>query len=152
MTDLLSIGSSGLRAYRDALGTTSDNIANAQTAGYVRRTLRLEEAVASGNNPLYRAAVSPGGVLVGGVQRSVDQWLVEDSRTSISNAERASARAEWLQAGERALGDGVNSVGPATTAMFNAADTLVADPANTSWRLAFLQSVDTAASAFSTLR
>lgn len=150
MTDLMSIGASGLRAYRDALGTTSDNIANAQTAGYVRRTTRLAEAGSSGDMPLYRAQTLPGGVLVDGVQRSVDQWLVEDSRTSISGAERSSARLQWLQAGERALDDGENGVGQSLTAMFNAADTLAADPSNMSWRLSFLQSVSSAVDAFKT--
>lgn len=150
MTDLMSIGASGLRAYRDALGTTSDNIANAQTAGYVRRTTSLAEAGGSGDMPLYRAQTSPGGVLVDGVQRSVDQWLVEDSRTSISGSERASARLQWLQAGERALDDGENGVGQSLTAMFNAADTLAADPSNTALRLAFLQSVSSAVDSFKT--
>lgn len=150
MTDLMSIGASGLRAYRDALGTTSDNIANAQTAGYVRRTTRLAEAGSSGDMPLYRAQTLPGGVRVDGVQRSVDQWLVEDSRTSIGGAERSSARLQWLKAGERALDDGENGVGQSLTAMFNAADTLAADPSNTSWRQSFLQSVSSAVEAFKT--
>lgn len=150
MTDLMSIGASGLRAYRDALGTTSDNIANAQTAGYVRRTTRLAEAGGSGDMPLYRAQTSPGGVLVDGVQRSVDQWLVEDSRTSISGAERTSARLQWLQAGERALDDGENGVGQSLTAMFNAADTLASDPTNAASRLSFLQAVSNAVDAFKT--
>lgn len=150
MTDLMSIGASGLRAYRDALGTTSDNIANAQTAGYVRRTTRLAEAAGSGDMPLYRTQTSPGGVLVDGVQRSVDDWLVEDSRVSIGGAERSSARLQWLQAGERALDDGQNGVGQSLTAMFNAADTLAADPSNTAWRLSFLQSVSNAVDAFKT--
>jgi len=150
MTDLMSIGASGLRAYRDALGTTSDNIANAQTAGYVRRSTRLAEAAGSGDMALYRAQISPGGVLVDGVQRSVDEWLVEDSRTSLSGAGRSSARLQWLQAGERALDDGSNGVGQSLTAMFNAADTLAADPSNPAWRLSFLQSVSNAADAFKT--
>lgn len=150
MTDLMSIGASGLRAYRDALGTTSDNIANAQTAGYVRRTTRLAESAGSGDMPLYRSQMSPGGVLVDGVQRSVDEWLVQDSRTSIGGAARASARLQWLEAGERALDDGDNGVGQSLTAMFNSADTLAADPSNIAWRLSFLQSVGNAVDAFRT--
>ena len=148
MTDLMSIGASGLRAYRDALGTTSDNIANAQTAGYVRRTVRLAEAPGSGDMALYRAATAPAGVLVDGVQRSVDQWLVEDSRTSISGSGRASSRLQWLEAAERALDDGENGVGQSLTSMFNAADTLAADPNSAAWRLSFVQSVGSAVEAF----
>lgn len=144
MTDLISIGSSGLRAYQAALGTTSDNIANAQTAGFVRRTVRLQEAAPGANSPLYRASTAPGGVLVGGVVRAVDQFLVEDARISTSDAQRASARSGWLSATERALNDGPNGVGSATTAVFNAADNLAGDPTNTAARTAFLQAVSTA--------
>ena len=43
MSDLLSVGASGLRAYGRALSNVGDNIANAQTPGYARRTTRLEE-------------------------------------------------------------------------------------------------------------
>jgi flagellar hook-associated protein 1 FlgK len=148
MTDLMSIGASGLRAYRDALGTTSDNIANAQTAGYVRRTLQLAESPGSGDMVLYRSSTSPSGVLVEGVQRSIDQWLVDDSRASMGNAERSSSRLEWLQASERALDDGESGVGQSLTSMFNAADALAADPANTAARSAFLSSVSAATDAF----
>lgn len=148
MTDLLSIGASGLRAYRDALGTTSDNIANAQTAGYVRRTVRLEEAVGGGSSPMYVASVAPGGVLVDGIQRSIDQWLVEDSRVSISNADRSGSRLTWLGATERALNEGPYGVGSATTSVFNSADSLAADPSNLSARMAFIEAVATAAGTF----
>ena len=86
MTDLLSIGASSIRAYSRALGTVSDNIANAQTPGYARRAVRLEEAPTGSNSPLYRAGVQPGGVLVDGVVRAVDAWLVDDARISGSDA------------------------------------------------------------------
>lgn len=150
MTDLISIGSSGLRAYQAALGTTSDNIANAQTAGYVRRTVQLKEAAPGANSPLYRAATSPGGVLVGGVVRSIDQWLVEDARSSSSAAARTGVRSDWMSATERALNDGPSSAGAATTAVFNAADNLAADPTNNAARAAFLQSVANASDTFRT--
>ena len=44
MSDLLAIGASGVKAYGKALSVVGDNIANAQTEGYIRRTVRLEEA------------------------------------------------------------------------------------------------------------
>ena len=43
MSDLLSIGASGVRAYQTALSTVSENIANTGTAGYTRRTTTLGE-------------------------------------------------------------------------------------------------------------
>lgn len=41
MTDLLRIGASGVRAYQAALAVTGDNVANADTENYVRRSLSL---------------------------------------------------------------------------------------------------------------
>ena len=51
MSDLLSVGASGLRAYGRALSNVGDNIANAQTPGYARRTARLEELAGSTASP-----------------------------------------------------------------------------------------------------
>ena len=42
MSDLIGIGVSGLSAYQRALATTSNNIANLQTEGYVRQRAVLQ--------------------------------------------------------------------------------------------------------------
>lgn len=148
MADLLSIGASGVRAYSAALSTVSDNIANSQTAGYVRRTTRLTEAVGGGDAVFYRNTVHPGGVLATGVSRGVDEWLVQDSRSAGADAGRASALSQWLQVGENALNDGDNGIGASITAVFNAADRLGASPGDSTLRAAFLQAVDSSAAAF----
>jgi flagellar hook-associated protein 1 len=148
MSDLLSIGASGIRAYSRALATVSDNIANSQTPGYARRSLRLEEAAAGGDVVFYRNTIRPGGVLVAGISRATDQMLVDDARVASSDSGRTSARLNWVQATERALDDGVGGVGASLTAIFNRADQLGSDPANQALRSGFLTSVDEAASAF----
>lgn len=148
MSDLLSIGASGIRAYSRALATVSDNIANAQTPGFARRSLRLEEATAGGDVVFYRNTIRPGGVLVAGIDRAVNQMLIDDARVAGSDSGRTSARLNWVQATERALDDGVGGVGASLTAIFNKADQLGADPANQALRSGFLASVDEAASAF----
>src|SRR3546814_13500369 len=94
MSDLLGIGASGLRAYSAALATIGDNIANAQSPGFARRALRLHEPMAAGDTALIRPNVRPGGVEIGGIDRSVDGWLIEDSRISSGDAERAATRLE----------------------------------------------------------
>ena len=65
MSDLLAIGASGIKAYSRALSVVGDNIANAQTEGYVRRDVRLAEAPAAGDIVLSRNSIRPGGVLEG---------------------------------------------------------------------------------------
>jgi flagellar hook-associated protein 1 FlgK len=45
-SDLLSIGASGARAARGALDVTAQNIANASSDGYIRRSEQLEQVYA----------------------------------------------------------------------------------------------------------
>jgi flagellar hook-associated protein 1 len=148
MTDLLNIGASGLRAYSRALATVGDNIANAQTPGYARRSVQLREAPAAGDIVLSRNSIRPGGVEVVGVRRAVDSWLVDDARIAGGDAERSAARLGWVEAAERALDDGPAGIGQSMTAIFNTADRLSADPANATLRSQFLQAVNDSAAAF----
>jgi flagellar hook-associated protein 1 len=148
MSDLLGIGASGIRAYGRALSTVSDNIANAQTPGYARRATRLEEARGGGDPVFYRGTIHPGGVSVAGVDRAVNMWLIEDARVGASDAGRAAAKLQWLEAAEAALDDGPNGVGATMTALFNSADLLASDPSSTARRSAFLGAVDGTATAF----
>jgi flagellar hook-associated protein 1 FlgK len=150
MSDLLGIGASGLRAYSRALATVGDNIANAQTPGYARRTLQLREALGAGDSSLVRANVRPGGVDVQGVSRSVDAWLTADSRISSGDAGRAGTKLAWLDRVETALSDETNGIKNGLTKVFTTADQLTADPSNRTLRSQFLQAVDDVASGFRT--
>ena len=147
MTDLLGLGASGLRAYGRALANVGDNIANAQTPGYARRTTRLEELAGAGEMVLYHAAGQANGVRVTGINRLTDQWLVEGSRAAGADAGQTAARLPWLQATETGLAQGGNDVGVALTGLFNSADLISADPSNTTLRTQFLNAVDITATA-----
>ena len=147
MTDLLGLGASGLRAYGRALANVGDNIANAQTPGYARRTTRLEELAGAGEMVLYHAAGQANGVRVTGINRLTDQWLVEGSRAAGADAGQTAARLPWLQATEAGLAQGGNDVGVALTGLFNTADLLSADPLNTTLRTQFLSAADSTATA-----
>lgn len=150
MSDLLSIGYSGLKAYSRALSNVGDNIANAQTPGYARRRLEMMEAVGGGNSVFYRGNVNPGGVDIRGVNRSVDAWLIEDSRISGGDAERSATRLGWLDKVEGALSDETNGIKTGLTRLYTTADQLTSDPSNRTLRAQFLQSVDDIASGFRT--
>lgn len=148
MTDLLAIGASGIKAYSRALSVVGDNIANAQTEGYIRRTVRLQEAPAAGDIVLSRNSIRPGGVLAAGVDRSVDQWLSDDARTAGGEASRQTARLDWISAAERALDDGTDGIGSSVTAIFTSADQLGANPGDDTLRRQFLLAIDQSAAAF----
>lgn len=147
MSDLLAIGKSGVLAYRSALSATSDNVVNAETAGYTRRQVILKEsAVSAGSNPLMRANARFGGVDAAGVSRIWDQFKAADARLSSADAGRATARVQWLTSAETSLNDGDGGVGTRLTAVFTAADTLAADPNGDLPRRALIIALDDAAS------
>lgn len=148
MSDLLAIGASGVKAYGKALAVVGDNIANAQTEGYIRRSVRLEEAPAAGEVVLSRNSIRPGGVTAAGVTRELDQWLVDDARTASGEAARQSTRLGWVSVTERALDNGGESLSGNVTAIFTAADQLSASPNDIALRQQFLSNVDATASAF----
>ncbi|MDO9362458.1 MAG: flagellar hook-associated protein FlgK [Sphingopyxis sp.] len=150
MSDLLGIGYSGLKAYSRALSTIGDNIANAQTPGYARRRLEMMEAVGGGNSVFYRGNTNPGGVDIRGIDRSVDGWLIEDSRITSGDAERSATRLGWLNKTEDALSDETNGIKTGLTRLYTTADQLTSDPANRTLRSQFLQSADDIASGFRT--
>lgn len=148
-SDLLNIGSSGLRAYRGALATVAENVANANSEGYTRRTIALTESpVSGGTSILYRPQVTFGGVNVESVQRNWDQFKAADARRAGTEAGDAAMRFRWLSTMESALNDGESGVGARLTTIFTTADQLGADPNGDFPRRAFLNAVDQTAAAF----
>lgn len=148
MSDLLGIGASGLRAYSRALTTVGDNIANAQTPGYARRTIGLREMPTSGDPGLLRVQVRASGVDIAGVTRATDVWLAEEARLAAGDDARTSLRLEAATAIESALADGGNGISSALTAFFNTADELAADPSSAALRGQLLDQVDQIAAGF----
>ncbi|SFS12756.1 flagellar hook-associated protein FlgK [Sphingomonas jatrophae] len=151
MTDLLGIGASGLSSYRTGLSTIGDNVANANTAGYVRRDVTLGAAATIGGaNPLYRDGSAVGGVRVLGVARAADAYKIADARLTAADAARADARARWLATAETQLPDGSKGVAMKLTAVYTAADALAADSEGNLPRQAMLTALDDAASGLRT--
>jgi flagellar hook-associated protein 1 FlgK len=150
-SDLLSIGASGLRAYKTALGTVSDNIANAQTVGYARRSTRMSEVSAgSGASVLYRNVDRFDGVEVQAIDRATDQFRVGEARLATSADGKAKAVFDWMVVTEGALADGESGVGATLGRVFAAGDAMSADPIARQPRAAFLSAIDEAAQAIRT--
>jgi flagellar hook-associated protein 1 FlgK len=151
MTDLLGIGSSALAAYRDALNAVGENVANAQTPGYARRRVVLEEATVVATGDLaYRSQISFNGVTATGVVRAWDDFKATEARFSASAAGRAGAREQWLTGVESALDDGPAGIGASITGFFGAAASLASDPGDPLGRGSLLAALDNAAGAFRT--
>ncbi|OHT21351.1 flagellar hook-associated protein FlgK [Edaphosphingomonas haloaromaticamans] len=151
MSDLLSIGASGISAYKTALSAISDNVANAETPGFTRRsTAQREQLTALPMTPVYRGNMVFSGTQITAITRAYDQFRDQEARAASAEAGSAEARARWLQTAENALDDGDAGIGARLTAFFNAADALASDPANPMPRQALLSALDAAAGAFRT--
>lgn len=149
-SDLLSIGASGLRAYKTALGTVGDSIANAQTVGYARRSARLTEVGATGPSVLYRNVDRFDGVEVQAIDRATDQFRTGEARLAMSADGKAKANSDWMTVTEGALSDGESGVGAALSRVFATGAAMSADPIARQPRTAFLNALDEAAQAIRT--
>jgi flagellar hook-associated protein 1 len=150
-SDLLNIGASGLRAYRASLAVTGDNIANAQTAGYARRSLRLSEVSITGTSDFrYRNRTRFDGVDISATLRANDTWRTSDARLAASAHGRSETISTWMKATETGLSDGESGTGASLARMFAAGSALAADPLSRAPRSAFLASIDEAAASIRT--
>ena len=149
MSDLLRIGAQGVAAYRGALTTIGDNVANAETQGYSRRDVTLSEtAILGAGQPLYNNIAAVGGVRIGSVDRAWDAFKTADARRASADATRADAQVRWLTVAETALDDSDNGVGARLTNFYAAADSLAADPQGSAPRRGMLIALEGAAHAF----
>jgi flagellar hook-associated protein 1 FlgK len=149
MSDLLGIGASALKSYQAALSAVGENVANAQTPGYARRRVILQESTVVGTGDIgYRPQVTFNGVTAAGVVRAWDNFKADEARFAASAAGRAGVREQWLGSVETALGDGPSGVGSAMTGFFTAAASLASDPGDPLGRGAVLSALDNVAGAF----
>lgn len=149
MSDLLSIGRSGIVAYRTALSTVGENVSNAETEGYTRRTVTLNEsAVSSSSNYQYRSSAVFGGVNVGSIDRVFDNYRSSYARFASSEAARADAKATWLDVAERALDDSDVGLGTKMSAVFTQAEALSADVQSDTNRRTLLTALSEVANQF----
>jgi flagellar hook-associated protein 1 FlgK len=147
MSDLLSIGASGVRAYQTALSTVSENIANIGNAGYTRRTTTLSEVSSVNGGLNAQKSVSSNGVTITGIGRSADAYRSQAVRSAGTDLAKTEAGVTWMTRIETALGN--NQLGDRLTSFFTSAQKLAADPTSEPARAVMLESAGTAAAAFS---
>ncbi|MFP5305556.1 MAG: flagellar hook-associated protein FlgK, partial [Gammaproteobacteria bacterium] len=144
MADLLSIGVSGLLAYRRVLDTTSNNIANANTAGYSRQRVELASRIGTGTGAGYIG----GGVEAVTVQRSVDGFIGARLQSDASAYARLDVLSGFATRVDGLLSDADAGLSRPLQEFFDAANALVQDPASTSTRQALIGSAQTLAASF----
>jgi len=96
LTTVLNTATSGMLAAQTALRTVSDNIANVNTPGYVRKTLDQSQLSVNGVGM---------GVRIDGVKRVTDQYLQLASLTASSDSARWGAISQYLDNAQSLFGD-----------------------------------------------
>lgn len=144
MSDLLSIGASGVRAYQSALSVTGENIANSGAAGYVRRSVRLTEMSAGAG--LVDVPAAGNGVLMTGIVRATDVYASQAVRSSTADLSRTTAGVQWLDRIEKTLTG--NELSTRMTSFFGSASTLSAEPDSTALRQGMLSAAESLGIAF----
>ena len=144
-SDLLSIAVSGARAARGALDVTAQNIANASSDGYVRRSLRIEEVSASGGAGRI-GDISLSGSRIAEIRRNADSFLQGEVRRTSGDLERANTELKGLRNMESALEQ--SGVFTAIVEFEAVLQQLSSDPVDPSRRAAVVAEASTLANKF----
>ncbi len=144
MPDLMSNSVSGLLSMQQALATTGQNIANANTPGYSRQSVNLATLA-----PQYQSGGYIGsGVQVASVTRSYDQFVVSQLNSAISDNSRLSFLNNFSTQATQLLGDTKTGIAQQTQAFFNASQAVAANPTDLTARSAFLGSAQSLTAKF----
>ncbi len=128
---------SGLNVNQRALSVVAQNISNANTDGYTRKTLE-QSAVYVGNQNV------GNGVKIDDVVRKVDTYLQRSIRTQTSVTSNANTNDDYYGRAQVLLGEpgGTNSLDEYISTFFNQVQSMAETPERTSFRQ---QTVDTGA-------
>jgi flagellar hook-associated protein 1 FlgK len=147
--DLFIIGASGTKAYRTAMSAISENITNASTPGYARRTTTMAESGSStATMALYISRGNFGGTQVNSINRETDPYLDASVRMTGMALGNATAKLRWMSDTETALNDTGTGIGKLMSGMFGNIEKLAASPGDRSLRVTTLDSIARIADAF----
>jgi flagellar hook-associated protein 1 len=137
--DALSIAMAGLRANQAAMTLVSSNVANAETPGYVEKSV---------DQVTTNTGSTGSGVNINGVNRQLDQYVQAQLRTETSGASYASLRSDFLKQLQGIYGD-PNSTGTlenSFSALTTAVQALGTSPDSASARIGVVNAAQALAS------
>jgi flagellar hook-associated protein 1 len=136
MPDLMSNSVTGLLAMRQALATTGQNIANANTPGYSRELVHLATMPEQFQNGTYIGS----GVKVASITRAYDQFITSQLNTATTANSSLSFQRDFATQVTQLLGDTSSGIAEQTQAFFNATQAIAANPTDSTARSSFLGS------------
>lgn len=144
MSDLLSIGSSGVYSYQRALSTISNNIANVGTDGYSRQDVTIATNQPRQLGPNYIGT----GSRFDGIKRLYDAFLESNLRNSQSDLSSQGPMTSYVNRLINVMADQNIGLSSAMSRFFESARDLATDPASQIARNIFLRDADGLASRF----
>jgi flagellar hook-associated protein 1 FlgK len=148
MSDLLSIGKSGVLAYQNALAGISENVVNANNDGFARRQVTMKEQTGGGGPMfLYRSSSAFNGVQAADVSRVWNQYAAQKAWSANSDNSQASTRSQWFGTVQDSLDDGDAGIGVKLTAVFTSGNALAGNPTDSTLRQSFLYALQDATGA-----
>jgi len=138
LSQALSTAMSGLRATQASLALVSSNVANAETPGYVKKTLNQ----VAGTTGDFGSSVS-----INGVNRQLDQYLQTQLRTETSGAAYADTRSTYLANLQSVYGnpDNTGTIEDAFNKFLTAVQGLSTSPDSQSARIGVVNAAQTMA-------
>jgi len=132
---IMNTATSGMMAAQTGLRVTSDNIANVNTTGYVRKTIAQSNLLSNGMGV---------GVSIDAIKRATDRFLQSASLNAASDSNRASAISQALNTAQQLFGDpsGDTSFFSTLDDIFTAFSSAQDDPSSSLLRTQALTRVD----------
>jgi flagellar hook-associated protein 1 FlgK len=144
MSSILNIGVRALTANQGALSTIGNNIANANTPGYSRQSVVLQDVAGQFTGSGYYGK----GVEVLTVQRTYSDFLTKQAALSKSVAAADSTRYDNLKQLENVFQGGPDGLGASISNMFNAFSDITNSPTDLTARSVVLARADETAARF----
>ena len=140
MVDILSIGASGLTAYRKLLETVGGNITNASTEGYVRRDVQMSTTGEAAMLPTAAQSGTGSGVIVETVRRASDYFLQSQALNANSLNQQMQTLADALTRLEKSLFVTENNPGAVVQEFYARFSDVSGSPTSASSRMAAVDS------------
>jgi len=144
---LLNLGMSGLNAAQGSLSVLSNNIANANTAGYSRQQT-TQSANASNQ---YGGVFIGSGTTLADVRRVYNEYLDTAYQNSTSLNSDAKAYLDQVSAVDKTLSDKTTGMSAVLSSFFAAVQTASANPNDTSARQILLTNAQTLSNRFNSI-
>jgi flagellar hook-associated protein 1 FlgK len=135
LNTILNVATSGMMAAQTGLRVVSDNIANINTAGYVRKTIAQSNLVSNGMGV---------GVNIDAIKRATDKFMAAASLNGASESGRAGVISTAMDNAQKLFGDPTtkNDFFSALDDVYSAFSQAVDDPSSTLLRSSAISKVE----------